>query len=408
MTYEESKEKTQNKFGYIGVGNAGSQIGIAVHDAGVKCVFINTSTKDLDQSIIPADIEQYLVADKASGGTGRGAGHNRDTAKKLWRSTGTDNEVINSSSFSSFMNENDVIIVGASTGGGTGSGITPTLVYQLKDKWPSKVIILLGILPRVSNAAAPQYNTASFCNEVNELNKNGAGIPYMLYDLEKYKGVSDDEAYKKLAITVRKSIEVLAGSRSRISTHGMIDERDLLTIIAEPGLMNIYYMDDIDLSKIPEGTGIQDIMEKTIKSFPTIAMQKDHVVKYFGLYMHLPEDIEDPVRESDFSKLNSILGNPWDTYINLSITEKPKGDFALIASGLSYPFDRISIAMDAVKQYADNKREKEFDLTEDLAAFKVLSKNENIDKILKSAQSTTAEDRDHKTAIPSILDTDWD
>ena len=405
MTLSESTTVTKLNIGYIGIGNAGSQIGIEVHKNGIPVRLINTSTKDLDQSIIPADVGCYLIADDTS--AGRGAGHSRDSAKKLYRSGGRDEKVLNDPTFTSFINENDVIVVGASTAGGTGSGIAPTLVYQLKTIYPTKAVILLGVMPRVSATPSPQYNTTTFCDEINQLNNQGVGITYMLYDLEKYKDISDDTAYKMLAETIAKSLRIIGGSMSRITTHGMIDERDMLTIICEPGLMNIYFKEDIDMSKIPEGTGIQEIMEETVKEFPCVSLQKDKIAKWYGMFLNLPEDVDDPVRRSDFSTIEKVLGKPWDTFINLSVTDKPKGEFGIIVSGLSYPFDRINACLDIVKSYASNVKTKAFDIAGELSSVKGLAKNDNIDKILGSNKNPTPEDKPANIAMPSFLDPDF-
>ncbi len=405
MTLTESTSVTKINIGYIGIGNAGSQIGIAIHQNGIPVRLINTSTKDLDQSIIPADINCYLIADDTS--AGRGAGHSRDSAKKLYRSGERDTKVLNDPTFTSFMNENDVIVVGSSTAGGTGSGIAPTLVYQLKILYPNKAIILMGVLPRVSAVPNPQYNTATFADEINQLNKQGVGITYMLLDLERYKDVADDSAYKALAEYIAKMLNIIGGSMSKITTHGMIDERDMLTIICEPGLMNIYFKEDIDMSKIPEGTGIQEIMVETVKQSPCVSLQKDKIAKWYGVFLNLPEDLDDPVRRSDFSTIESVLGKPWDTFINLSVTDKPKGEFGIIVSGLSYPFDRINACLDVVKSYASNVKTKAFDIAEELSSVKGLAKNDNIDKILGSNKNPTPEDKPTNISMPSFLDPDF-
>lgn len=405
MTLTESTSVTKLNIGYIGIGNAGSQIGIAIHQSGIPVRLINTSTKDLDQSIIPADINCYLIADDTS--AGRGAGHSRDSAKKLYRSGDRDSKVLNDATFTSFMNENDVIVVGSSTAGGTGSGIAPTLVYQLKMLYPNKAIILMGVLPRVSAVPNPQYNTATFADEINQLNKQGVGITYMLLDLERYKDVADDSAYKALAEYIAKMLNIIGGSMSKITTHGMIDERDMLTIICEPGLMNIYFKEDIDMSKIPEGTGIQEIMVDTVKQSPCVSLQKDKIAKWYGVFLNLPEDLDDPVRRSDFSTIEAVLGKPWDTFINLSVTDKPKGEFGIIVSGLSYPFDRINACLDVVKSYASNVKTKAFDIAEELSSVKGLAKNDNIDKILGSNKNPTPEDKPTNISMPSFLDPDF-
>ena len=56
-------KETKLNIGYIGIGNAGSQIGIEAFKAGIPIRLINTSSKDLDDSIIPEGAEDYLPSE---------------------------------------------------------------------------------------------------------------------------------------------------------------------------------------------------------------------------------------------------------------------------------------------------------------------------------------------------------
>jgi hypothetical protein len=227
----------------------------------------------------------------------------------------------------------------------------------------------------------------------------------MLYDLEKYREYSSDEAYKKLADYISKTFGVMRGDLSYISTHGMVDERDMLTILSTPGLINIYYKFDIDLNKVPEG-GVQKIPIDQINVSPCVTQQKDHLVKWFGVFLLLPEDIDDDVRRNDFRQLETAIGKPWDTFVNHAVTDKPKGEIAVIASGLSFPYDRIDTSLDIVKTYTDGVKTKSFDIHGELDGAKLFAKNDSVNMIMSSKSKISAEDI-KDVQIPSFLESDF-
>lgn len=401
MNLKETITNTTLKIGYIGIGNAGSQIGVQLSRNGTEVILVNTSTKDLDSSIISDDIKCYLLGDENE--TARGAGHSRDNAKKIYK--GMTDKIIKDGQFIEFINANDVTVVGCSTAGGTGSGITPTLVYQLKQLFPNKVFIVLAVLPRFTEAPNAHYNTSTFVDEVNTLSKNGCELTYMMYDLEKYREYASDDAYRKLAEDIVKAFSIIRGDMSYISTHGMIDERDMLTILSTPGLINVYHKTDIDLNKVPEG-GVQKILVDQIKKSPCVTIQRDHLVKWFGIFLLLPEDIEDDVRRNDFIQLETAIGKPWDTFVNHAVTDKPKGEIAVIASGMSFPYDRIDNSLEIVKKYTDNIKTKSFDIHSELDSVKQFAKNDSVDMIMSSKKKVTAEDI-KDVSVPSFLDSDF-
>jgi hypothetical protein len=401
MELQKTLTNTTLKIGYVGIGNAGSQVGVELSRNGFETILVNTSTKDLDSSIISSDIKCYLIGD--SNETARGAGHSRDNAKKIYNNS-TD-KVIKDGQFIDFINENDITVIGCSTAGGTGSGITPTLTYQLKNIFPNKVFIILGILPRLTESPNAHFNTSTFVDEVNNLSKNGCELTYMMYDLEKYKDYASDDAYKKLAKEISKAFGIMRGDMSYISNHGMVDERDMLTILSTPGLINIYFKTDIDLNKVPDG-GVQKILTDQIKTSPCVTQQKDKLVKWFGIFLLLPEDIDDDVRRNDFRQLETAIGNPGDTFVNHAVTDKPKGEIAVIASGLTFPFDRIDTSLDIVKTYTDGIKTKTFDIHGELDGAKLFAKNDSVNMIMSSKNKVSAEDIKDVT-IPSFLDTDF-
>ena len=401
MNLKDTLTSTTLKIGYIGIGNAGSQIGVNLSRNGIETVLVNTSTKDLDSSIISDDIKCYLLGDENE--TARGAGHSRDNAKKIYLKM-TD-KLIKDGIFIDFVNNNDVTVIGCSTAGGTGSGITPTLTYQLKQQFPNKIFIILAVLPRLTEFPNAHLNTSTFVDEVNNMSKNGIDLTYMMYDLERFKDYGSDEAYKMLSDDIVKAFSIMRGDMSYITAHGMIDERDMLTILSQPGLINVYYKTDIDLNNVPDG-GVQKILTNQIKKSPCVTIQKDHLVKWFGIFLLLPEDITDDVRRNDFTTLKEAIGEPLDAFVNHAVTDKPKGEIAVIASGLTLPFDRIDASLDIAKRYASNVKSKEFDIHGELDGIKAVAKNNSADMIMNSKKRITAEDIKDVT-LPSFLDPDF-
>ena len=51
------------KVAVIGIGNGGSQVALAAAKKGIPCMVMNTSTKDLDDSVIGSTINAFRIGD---------------------------------------------------------------------------------------------------------------------------------------------------------------------------------------------------------------------------------------------------------------------------------------------------------------------------------------------------------
>ena len=135
--------------GVIGIGNAGSQVASLAVSEQMDAVVINSSENDL--STIPDNVIKFPLGDL------RGAGKNREEAKKFLKDS--IKKILQTDEFVEFMDKKDVIFVVSSTGGGTGSGISPILTQILKKMFPDSYVILVGILPTLDEAYSTQINT---------------------------------------------------------------------------------------------------------------------------------------------------------------------------------------------------------------------------------------------------------
>lgn len=370
---ERITEITKLKIGYVGVGNAGCQVGIKVSLKGIDTFLVNTSFKDLRNEVIPSSIPSYLIEDQY--GKSRGAGRSRDFAKQLFESS----SIIDDKTFDAFIKDKDIIIVGAAASGGTGSGISPTLCYMITEKYPNKDVMMMEIIPRKNESINSQFNTADCMEECRQL-----GVPYLVYDLDKSED-NAEETYLKVANLIADHIGILAGDMAAMSEYGMIDERDLLTVAVEPGLMIIGKKTDVK----PEG--LQKEILNTIRSSMVVDPQKDKFVKYFALFLEVPEEVADDLKTNNFDELKEAYGEPWDIFVNYKIVDKSTASFGFIASGMSYPNDRLAYCTDVVKAYDAKRKSREYDRSDEVNSVSHLSINKNINKLAGSSDANVAE-----------------
>lgn len=383
--------------GAICIGNGGGQSGVKLHENGVETILINSSARDLDNTIVPAGIRSFIIED--SNDLGRGAGRNREIAKKLFSDWSQNKKLMANEYFANFIASKDIIFIVSSTAGGTGSGVSPTLAYLIAKKYPNKVIILVAIMPRLSESINSQQNTIQYFNEVETINGSGVNIPYMPFDLEKLKDMDIQEAYAKIANDICDAIKIFRGDMTVQTPYGMIDERNMLTIATCPGMISVYTDSTVKMTDI-ENNGIQQMIANGMKKSSACDMQRDKISKYMGLFLEVDDAIEDPVKKADYSNLFGVIGEPFEIFVNYGITDKPTGKYGLVVSGQSMPYDRLKLCIDRVSEFEESQRQKEYSIADSASMFNHYAQNSNIGKILGSANDTTATE---ETEVPDFL-----
>ena len=165
--------------GVIGIGNCGNQIALLAHkEADCEVYAINSSENDL--ATLPDDIPKRLVGDS------EGTGKNRADAKKFLKKAAM--ELVTDETFKNFIFTKDVIMIASSTGGGTGSGMSPVLSSIIRSTFKNpdgtnKIVILVGVLPKLSEGYSTQVNSLAYAHEVFDVLKDAT---YMFYDNNKY------------------------------------------------------------------------------------------------------------------------------------------------------------------------------------------------------------------------------
>lgn len=345
------KEKVKLKCTVCGVGNAGSQFVDAAYKAGFRNVFcINSSSKDMDDDVLNANIPCFLV-----GSDGRGAGMNRNTAKELFKMNYR--HLFENQKFVQYCEESDVIVIGTSCSGGTGSGISPIVVKAVKQMYPNKIVMFYGILPRLTSSDVELSNAMECVAEIEELNKSGLGIPYMLADLNYYEGISNEVAFVKVVEKMATDIKVIAGDYLNYSKYRMIDENDMKVIISPSGYLSIYKIDNITQQMVDKES-IQSMLIKQIKNSPAVEIARDGLVDQMAFIYSVPEDMGDSAKSGDYAEINNYVGRPLGIFENYAIVRGGTAQVILIVSGQSYPVGKMTTINEIIRSGAEARRQK--------------------------------------------------
>ena len=345
------KEKVKLKCTVCGVGNAGSQFVDAAYKAGFRNVFcINSSSKDMDNDVLNANIPCFLV-----GSDGRGAGMNRNTAKELFKMNYR--HLFENQKFVQYCEESDVIVIGTSCSGGTGSGISPIVVKAVKQMYPNKIVMFYGILPRLTSSDVELSNAMECVAEIEELNKSGLGIPYMLADLNYYEGISNEVAFVKVVEKMATDIKVIAGDYLNYSKYRMIDENDMKVIISPSGYLSIYKIDNITQQMVDKES-IQSMLIKQIKNSPAVEIARDGLVDQMAFIYSVPEDMGDSAKSGDYAEINNYVGRPLGIFENYAIVRGGTAQVILIVSGQSYPVGKMTTINEIIRSGAEARRQK--------------------------------------------------
>ena len=347
------RDKVKLKAMICGVGNAGNQLVECAYKNGFENVFaVNSSSRDMDNDVLNANINCFLIGNNA-----RGAGMNRNAAKELFKMNFR--QLFDNMKFKQMCDESDIIVIGCSTSGGTGSGASPIIVKALKQLYPTKTVIFYGILPRLSSSDVELSNAAACVSEIEDLNKGdlALGIPYMLADLNYYEGISNEVAYVKVVEKMVNDIKVITGDYLHYSKYRMIDENDMKVITSPAGLMSVYMIDNVTQQMIDKES-IQSMLIKQIKHSPAVEIARDGLIDQMAFIYSVPEDMMDGAKSGDYTEITNYVGRPLGVFENYAVVRGGTAQIILILSGQSFPVSHMTQINEIIKKGAESRRQK--------------------------------------------------
>lgn len=344
--------------GIIGIGNAGSQVAELATKNQIDAVVINSSENDL--STISNNIIKFPLGDL------RGAGKNRTEAKKFLKDA--IKKILNEENFIEFMDDKDVIFVISSTGGGTGSGISPILTQILKKSFPESYIIMIGILPTIDEAYSTQINTIDY---LQELYKKVEDPTYMLYDNDKFKGLPSHVMMTEVNRRIVDDIIILRGTYNYTTKYSSIDEKDMSMILSTTGRIVVASYLNIKEKNI-DSVSIDKQIEYLLKDGAHAELQLDRVIKRSGVIANISESMAKSF-DDHLTELQEFIGAPVEEFSHVSINEEKNmpNNIFFIGAGLSPINDRIEKINERIAEIEslqDNKDESDDVFTVDVDA----------------------------------------
>lgn len=331
------------KVGFCGAGNTGCQIAQLAHvEKGFPVICINTSQKDMMNVV--ADVPKIILGEE------KGAGKDRDVSIDYIYEN--HKEITSQEEVISFLMDNDLIVVGSSTGGGSGSGIANALVTifraYLKQQGvlEKKRFLLMHVLPQNKEGYFSQTNTRDYFKDI----PTDSVVPFVSYDNNKYSNLIPKEVFDKVNHDVVNDLCILRGDIILPTPFESIDEEDLFRVLEFPGRVFIMSAENIKEKDLDKTSIEQMLIDKHLNNSASTEIQHDGNVGAVAVIANLNDkllktfDVYNPL--TDF-----IGGSDCRPFPHIySPKESEPNSVYLIFSGMSRITDRFAQVIDRISE----------------------------------------------------------
>ena len=201
----------KNSIGFLGIGQAGSNIALGFERLGYNVAYLNTSKEDLD-SLKYAKHKIHIKG-------GEGASKNRKAVLQL--AAESIDDILNN--VTSILTQEYIVLI-FSTGGGTGSGLGPAIASYLSSI--NRKVIVAAVLPDSKESPRTCENAYNTCVDISSLQNIGA---VFLLD-----NSNMDDKFALNDVFVKDMDNLL--TLNNCSKFGNIDKSEVKTMLTTPGL----------------------------------------------------------------------------------------------------------------------------------------------------------------------------
>ena len=329
--------------GVIGIGNCGNQVAkLAMNELKCDVLAINSSKNDL--STLGEGVPVLCLGDE------RGAGKNRTEAKLFLKKSIMD--MIQKEEFKNFMSVKDVIFIVSSTGGGTGSGMAPVLSSIIRksfrdEEGKEKTVILIGVLPKLSEAYSTQVNTLEYMEELHSSIENPT---YMMYDNERLSKEPTHVMMQRINQSIIDDIHVLQGYYNFSTPFSSIDEKDMKMIIQTTGRIFIASLTGLKEKDVDEKS-IEDLLVEKIKRNTHAEIDRNKVVNRTGIITNLSENLNNQF-DTHLQTVQEFVGSPIEEFEHVVVNSEraAENNVFFIMSGLTSMNDRIEKIKERIEE----------------------------------------------------------
>ena len=330
------------KCAVIGVGNGGGQVASLAKSEGFDAIAVNVSQEDTKTL---KDVESFII------GNQMGSGKDRNLAKTYGKSAIED--LLAHERISKFINDQQVIFVCYTLGGGTGAGFGPMLtdvfsnVFSDPDESKRIRFVNVGILPTYSESIRAQQNTMDAASELTSY-----AIPYTFYDNERFVDMPMHLMMEKINRAVVDDMKVIRGDYNVLSSGTMIDPRDMLNVISYSGFFRIASAVNFQEKDLDKET-VEDKLIRDLKTSAACEIDRDKIIKCWAHIVNIQPDIAGAY-DSRMPKLREFVGEPAADFYHYKVADGNEDYLVnrvhVILSGLSFPDDRFKKIVQRIKE----------------------------------------------------------
>lgn len=296
----------KNLVGFIGIGQCGGNITSLFQKDNFNTYYINTSLEDL----ATLKTYDYYHISKAMGS-------NHDRQKALEYIKDHYQKIIDI--IIDHFKDQEIVYLVFSTGGGTGSGISPLLLDMLTAHCSDKVFGAVCVLPDLNESVNIQVNSYNCMTQLSHIKKLGS--VFVLDNMKNNKESVNREFYNAFRSVIN--------LYKHVSTRGNIDISEIKEVLSVRGVAVIAQ------TKSNGYTGLIKTLEDSC-----FAYQKDKKIVYAAI------SIKDDI---NIDGIFDYIGRPYDVFTNYNDNQS-----VACFSGMSFPRDRIQ----TIKTIVDNQREE--------------------------------------------------
>ena len=335
----------KDKILFIGVGQGGGNLCQELELRGYRTLAINTSKEDLNTLTVK---HKYHITG------GEGCSKDRSIGRQLIRK-----DFANiAKQINNCGNDVEIIIVGYTTGGGTGSSQGPVLtdILTMQPNYKDKIICSVVILP--SNKESIQANSNAYCcfKEISNIQKSGACF---ILDNNEFK-----DKYminKEFVAYLDEFLHIPATDKS---IKGNIDFSEIKKVLSAHNMAVMI--------AVPEGENTVARLLDSLQNNSIFAKrEQDNILQYTAL--SLADERLNP--EEVNQDLQKAIGTPID---NFTTFNKRSRNFICI-SGLTYPKTRLKDIEELISNSKDTvmkSKETSLELNADMSFLQTSSKKE--------------------------------
>lgn len=330
------------KFGFIGVGQVGGLMADLAKEFHHESLAINTAKVDLNVLQHLEDNEKFHLVGY------EGAGKDREIGKEAFLM----HQDVIIEKIKERMKDCHVLFPVFALGGGTGSGITGSLLQLLVETFEDKVVSPIAFLPSRSESLRCKMNALEAFSELSMIEDIGSTFiidNQQVMDL--HHSFTLQERYVHTRLEFMNLLYTFNEFTNRESEISNLDNMDLLTVLSERGCSMLSEVTFEEEETIDDETVSNQLLSSL--KYSVYAETTYHSFTKVACLLECPSSVTTTLNLDHALK---HIGNPLESFKGIYETEKSKEKtkLSILIAGLPFPTMKLKQMEQDIKENEEN------------------------------------------------------